>query len=75
MTSVKDIRNDTGEATLMVSRLPGSPGISGSGAIATLNFVAVGKGSSTVTVTDSILKNSQQQNLAVTPSELPVTVQ
>jgi len=75
VTAVKDIRNDTGEATLTVSRLPGSPGVSGSGVIATLNFVAVGKGSSRITVADSVLKNSQQENLTVTLGELPVTVQ
>lgn len=75
VTAVKDIRNDTGEATLTVSRLPGSPGISGSGVIATLNFVAVGKGSSRITAADSVLKNSRQESLTVTLGELPVTVQ
>jgi general secretion pathway protein D len=75
VTPVKDIRNDTGEATLTVSRASGSPGVSGSGAIATLNFVAVGKGSSTVRVADSVLRNPQQQALTVTLGELPVTIQ
>jgi general secretion pathway protein D len=74
-TSVKDIRNDTGEATLTLTRPPGSAGVSGSGPLATLNFVAVGKGSSTVRVADSVLRSSQQQPLAVTFGELPVTVQ
>ena len=75
VTAVKDIRNDTGEATLTVSRLPGSSGISGSGVIATLNFVAVGKGSSRITAADSVLKNSRQENVTVTLGELPVTIQ
>ena len=74
-TSVKDIRNDTGEATLTVSRLPGSPGVSGSGAIATLNFTAIGKGSSAVTIMDLSLKNTQQQPITATLSELSVAVQ
>ena len=56
-------------------RLPDSGGVSGSGPIATLNFVAVGKGSSVVTVVDSVFKNSQQQPLTLTLGELPVTVQ
>jgi general secretion pathway protein D len=72
---VKDIRNDTGEATLTVSRLPNTPGVTGTGAIATLNFIAIGKGSSTVTLVDSVLKNSQQQPVPATLGELPVTVQ
>ena len=37
-------------AMLTVARLPGSGGVSGSGALAVLNFVAVGKGSSKVSV-------------------------
>jgi general secretion pathway protein D len=74
-TSVKDIRNDTGEATLTVSRLPGSPGVSGSGSIATLNFTAMGRGSSTVTITDLGLKNTQQLSIPAALSELPVTIQ
>jgi general secretion pathway protein D len=75
VSSVKDIRNDTGEATLTVSRLPGTGGVSGSGAVATLSFVAVGKGSSSISVTESDLKNSLEQPIAVTPGELAVTVQ
>lgn len=72
--TVKDIRNDAGEATLTISRPPGSAGISGAGTLAVLNFVAVGKGSSSVTVVEPMLKNSKQQSLSVKASQLPVTV-
>ena len=75
VTSQKDIRNDTGDATLTVSRLPGSAGVSGTGAIATLKFVAVGKGTTKVSVIDLGLKNSQQQAIVATPGELTVQVQ
>jgi general secretion pathway protein D len=75
VTSVKDIRNDTGEATLTVTRLPGSPGVSASGSIATLSFTAVGGGQSTVTAAEMSLKNSQQQPLPAVAGELPVTIQ
>ena len=68
-TSVKDIRNDNGEAMLTVARLPGSGGVSGSGALAVLNFVAVGKGSSKVSVVESTLKNSQGQPVNVVLGE------
>jgi len=74
-TAVKDIRNDLGEATLTVSRLPGLPGISGSGSIATLTFAAVGPGSSSVTITDLGLKDSKLQAVSAKLSELPVKVQ
>lgn len=75
VTSQKDIRNDAGEATLTVSRLPGSAGVSGNGAIVTLSFVAVAKGNTTVSVVEPGLKNSQQQAIVVTPGELAVQVQ
>jgi general secretion pathway protein D len=74
ITSVKDIRNEVGEATLTVARAPGSKGVSGSGSVLMLNFTAVGKGTGTVTLPDFNLKNSQVQPLAVTPVELPVKV-
>ncbi len=75
VSAVKDIRNDAGEATMTVARPVGSAGVSGSGAIVTLNFVAVGKGLSTVTLVDSALKNAQGQPLEVTLGSLAVTVQ
>ena len=40
VSSIKDVRNDAGEATLNVTRTGGS-GVSGSGPVAVLNFVAV----------------------------------
>jgi general secretion pathway protein D len=74
-SSVKDIRNDAGEATLTIARMPGSPGVSGSGAIAVFQFVAVGKGESTITVVDSTLKSSQGQTIPSSAGSIPVTVQ
>ena len=75
VTTVKDIRNDTGEATLTVTRAPGAPGISGSGSIAALRFTAIGKGSSTLTITEMSLKNTQVAPIAAALTELPVKVQ
>jgi len=75
VTTVKDIRNDSGEATLTITRLPGSAGVSGAGAIATLNFVAVGKGTTTVAVTELSLKNSKLTAVPVTLGSSQVTVQ
>lgn len=75
ISSVKEIRNDNGEATFTLARSPGSNGISGSGALAVLNFVAVGKGSSTVSVTGSTLKDSQGRPLSAGLGEAQVKVQ
>jgi hypothetical protein len=74
ITSVKDIRNEVGEATLTIARAPGTKGISGTGAVLMLNFTAVGKGTGVVAFPDFGLKNSQVQPVAVTPGELPVKV-
>ncbi len=73
--SVKEIRNDNGEATLTVARLPGSPGVTGSGAVAVLNFVAVAKGASTVKVQETTFKNSKGEPVNVTLGEVNVKVQ
>src|SRR5439155_26316031 len=44
----KNIMNDTGEAQVTLSRLPGSGGVSGSGVLVTFVFQSVGKGTSAV---------------------------
>jgi len=75
VTIAKDIRNDAGEASLTLTRLPGASGVSGSGAVATLTFSAVGKGTGTVSITGASLKNSQAQALPVLLGSVPVTVQ
>jgi general secretion pathway protein D len=73
-TSVKDIRNEVGEATVTVARAPATKAISGSGAVLMLNFTAIGKGSGTITFPDFNLKNSQLQPVAATPETLPVRI-
>jgi general secretion pathway protein D len=74
ITSVKDIRNEVGEATLTIARAPGTKGISGTGSVLMLNFTAVGKGTGTITLPDFSLKNSQLQPVAAAPGELAVKV-
>ena len=74
ITSVKDIRNEVGEATLTVARPPGTKGISGSGAVLMLNFTAIGKGEGTIKLPDFILKDSQLRPVAARPGELPVKI-
>ncbi len=70
-----DIRNETGEATVTISRITGASGVSGSGELAKLMFMAVGKGSGTVAITDVGLRNSKQEPIAATGPTMPVTVQ
>jgi hypothetical protein len=70
----RDIRNDVGEASWNLNRLPGSSGISGSGTVAVLTFQVIGKGSTTVTMPELNLRNSQLQPLSTTAPTLSVTV-
>jgi general secretion pathway protein D len=74
-TLVKDIRNDTGEATVTLTRAPGSSGVNGSGALATLRFTAVGTGSANVSIVEGALKNTQVQAIPATIGSTQVSIQ
>ena len=70
-----DIRNDTGDASIDVKRVAGAAGVSGNGPLLQFTFTAVGKGTTNVTITESTLKNSNQQPIAVQNPQVTVTVQ
>lgn len=71
----KDIRNDSGEATITLSRLPGAAVVSGSGTLLNLTFQAMGRGVSQVTVEEIGLKNAQQQGVETAPPQVTVRLQ
>jgi general secretion pathway protein D len=70
-----DIRNDTGDASIEVNRVAGAAGVSGTGALLQLTFTAVGKGTTTVSVTEASLKNSAKQTITVQAPSVSVVVQ
>ena len=70
-----DIRNDSGEASIDISRITGAGGVSGSGPIVQLTFTAIAKGSGTIAVTEANLKDSKQQPVTVTMPSLLFAVQ
>jgi general secretion pathway protein D len=70
-----DIRNDTGDASINVNRVAGAGGVSGTGPLLQLTFTAVGKGTTTVSVTEAPLKNSAQQPIMVLAPSVSVVVQ
>jgi hypothetical protein len=70
----KNILNDTGEATVNVSRFPTTGGVSGSGSIVTLVFQAVGRGEATVAVPHLVLRNSQSRPILTATPQFTVTV-
>jgi general secretion pathway protein D len=67
-----DIRNDAGEASVEISR---AAGVNGSGLLMQFAFTAVGKGTTTLSVTELNLRDSQKKPITVTAPSLPVTVQ
>ena len=75
-TSTKDIRNDAGEASITISRLPGAAGVSGPGTLAVLTFTAIGSGEAPMTVEEVALKDAQAQAVGVVaPPALGVRIQ
>jgi general secretion pathway protein D len=59
---------DAGEVSVILNRLPGVPGLTGSGALLSLTFQALAAGETTVTIVDSGLKNSKLQPV---PAQTP----
>ena len=74
VTLDKDIRNDSGDATLTFTRAPGSGGVNGSGVVATLKFMAVAAGAGSISITEAQVKNSQSQAVPAIVGSFPVTV-
>jgi general secretion pathway protein D len=73
--AVKDIRNDTGEGTITITRPPNAAGVSGKGAIAVLTFTALGNGSSPITIIELGLKDLRAEPVAATAVTLGVRIQ
>ena len=74
VTFSKNIVNDSGEATVNISRFPSTGGVSGSGSIVTLVFQAIGRGNTVVTVPSLVLRNSRSQPILTASPALPVSV-
>ena len=70
----KDIRNDSGEATITLKRLPGAPGVSGQGTLLSFVFMAVGRGVGFVQFEDGAFKTSQLQPINVQSAQVSVRV-
>jgi general secretion pathway protein D len=70
----KNVLNESGVAAIQLNRQPGTPGVSGSGVLVTLNFQTVGKGTTTVTIPNLSVRSSQGQVLASGSPQLVVNV-
>jgi general secretion pathway protein D len=65
---------ETGTAIINMNRVPGAGGISGSGTLLTLKFVAIGPGVSPVRFEEVTLRDARLETIAVTPPAVAVTV-
>jgi general secretion pathway protein D len=74
VTFTKNIQNDTGEADITLSRLPGSGGITGSGIVVTLSFSPAARGNTSISVPSFTPVNSQGQAIANSSPLLTVTI-
>jgi general secretion pathway protein D len=70
----KNIQNDAGAAAINLNRLPGTTGVSGSGVLATMIFQGVAKGSTTVTIPNLTVRNSQGQVVFTGTPQMTITV-
>jgi general secretion pathway protein D len=70
----KNIQNDAGTAIVNLNRLPQTPGANGSGIIVSLTFQAVGSGTTTVSVPNLTVRNTQGQAVFNGSPQVSVTV-
>jgi len=70
----KNILNDTGAAVIQLNRPPGSRGVGGSGTLVTLNFQAVARGATVVTVPHLTVRNARGAVVSNSTPQLTVTV-
>ncbi len=71
----RNILNDAGTASIVLNRLPGAGGVSGTGTLVTLTFQALAAGRTEVTVPEFTIRDSQMRTLAVAAPKLPVSIQ
>ncbi len=72
---VKNIQNESGSATVQISRQPGLKGATGNGAILTLTFSALGPGDTQVMAPNVVLRDSQGKAAGTGSPGLSVHIQ
>jgi general secretion pathway protein D len=70
----KNILNDTGVAVVQLNRPPGSRGAGGSGTLVTLNFQAMARGATVVTIPHLAVRNAQGAVISNSTPQFTVTV-
>lgn len=68
------IENETGGATILLSRPPGSPGVNGNGILVNLVFETIGTGVSPISFMKASIMDAAQANLPTSSSGTQITV-
>jgi general secretion pathway protein D len=74
VTFTRNILNDTGDATVELKRLPGTPGVKGSGTVAVFTFQAAKPGVATVTFSELNPRDSQNRPASREIPQVSVTI-
>jgi general secretion pathway protein D len=70
-----NILQESGIATVQLNRQPGTPGVNGGGVLVTLQFQAVGRGSTAINLQGLTVRNSQGLPIATGAPQMQVNVQ
>jgi hypothetical protein len=70
----KNVLNDAGSASIRISRRPDSDAVSGAGALLTLNFKAVGRGATTISVPGLTLLDAQGKTVGSGNPQVTVNI-
>ncbi len=75
MAGEVDFAKDVASGSIRMSRLPGAGGVNGGGSLVTLTFLAVGQGSTTISLDELRLENSKREAVQVSKPQLSLTIQ
>jgi len=70
----KNVQNDTGEASINLSRFPGSGGVSGGGVLVTLEFEAAGPGKTSINISGVTARNARLETIPLGGAQSEVTI-
>ena len=71
---IKDVQNESGIASVRISRKPGSSAVAGTGTLVTLTFKALASGTATVSAANITLNNVQNQMVGSGSPKLTVNI-
>jgi hypothetical protein len=71
---IKNVQNESGLASVRVSRKPGSAAVAGTGTLLTMTFKALASGTATLTAANITLNNVQNQMLGSGSPRLTINI-